>query len=244
MMNEIPKIIHYCWFGGNPKPVSVIKCIESWKKYCPEYQIIEWNELNFDVLAHLYTSQAFSLKKWAFISDYARLYIIYNNGGIYLDTDVELLKSLDPLLSHSAYAGFEDGKLVATGLGMGAIPRQEMIYKLLKSYDSISLLDEKGELNLVSCPILNTHVMLEHGLLQNNKKQTINGLTVFPKEFFSPIDYYTGRCTITKNTYSIHHFEASWKTKREKIKMRFRKKIGKNNVSILLAIKNKVSNIK
>ena len=119
---KIPKVIHYCWFGGNPKPKLVQKCIHSWKKYCPDYEIIEWNESNFDISScPLYVRQAYDVKKWAFVSDYARLKIIHTCGGIYLDTDVELIKSLDSLLEYNAFFGFEDGKYVATGLGFGAV---------------------------------------------------------------------------------------------------------------------------
>ena len=118
----IPKIIHYCWFGYGPKPKLAEKCIRSWKKYCPDYQIIEWNENNFDISAcPLYVRQAYEARKWAFVTDYVRLKVIYENGGIYMDTDVELKKNLDNLLPYNAYFGFENYWVIATGLGFGAL---------------------------------------------------------------------------------------------------------------------------
>ena len=116
----IPKKIHYCWFGGNPLPELAIKCLESWKKYCPDYEIIEWNETNFNLDSCEYVREAYQAKKWAFVSDYARLKVVYDNGGIYLDTDVELIKSLDRLLKNKSFFGTETTGVVATGLGFGA----------------------------------------------------------------------------------------------------------------------------
>lgn len=243
-MNTIPKIIHYCWFGGKQKPRSVKDCLKSWTKFCPDYKIIEWNENNFDVFAHPYTTQAYNNKKWAFVTDYARLFIVYYNGGIYMDTDVELVKPLDPLLINEAYAGFEDGKNVATGLGFGAIPKQKMIGKLLKSYDFIPFEKENGKLNIIACPLLNTPVLIENGLIQNNEKQNIQGLIIFPKDYFSPKDYNTRKCLITENTYSIHHFDASWKTNKEKIKMKLRKNILGKNILFIGSIRNILRRLK
>ena len=120
---SIPKVLHYCWFGGAPKPKNIQNCIRSWKKYCPDYEIIEWNEQNFDVSQSLYTRQAYDARRWAFVADYARLKILYEQGGIYMDTDVELLRSLDDLLVYPAFFGFQHNNEVATGLGFGAEAR-------------------------------------------------------------------------------------------------------------------------
>ena len=138
------KIIHYCWFGRGEKPKDVIKSIESWKKFCPDYEIIEWNEDNFDISSHPYTKKAYELKKWAFVSDYARLYIVYNEGGVYLDTDVEIVKNLDPLLENEAYMGFEDEKYVNTGSGFGAEKGHSFLLENMKAYDGECVVDENG----------------------------------------------------------------------------------------------------
>ena len=123
----IPKKIHYCWFGNNPLPESVQRCIESWKKYCPGYEIIEWNEGNYNINKIPFIEKAYKEKKYAFVSDYARLDIIYNEGGIYLDTDVELIKNIDPLLEHSCFLALESCGAVATGLGFGSIKKHSFI---------------------------------------------------------------------------------------------------------------------
>ena len=129
----IPKIIHYCWFGRNPKPELAVKCIKSWKKRCPDYEIIEWNEDNFDISScPLYVRQAYEAKKWAFVSDYVRLKVVYDEGGVYLDTDVELKKGLDALLAYDAYFGFEDGTHVNTGLGFGAVKGAPILKEMMQ----------------------------------------------------------------------------------------------------------------
>ena len=124
---SIPKILHYCWFGGAPKPKNIQNCIRSWKKYCPDYEIIEWNEQNFDVSQSLYPRQAYDARRWAFVADYARLKILYEQGGIYMDTDVELLRPLDDLLAYPAFFGFQHNNEVATGLGFGAEARSPVV---------------------------------------------------------------------------------------------------------------------
>lgn len=202
----IPKKIHYCWFGGNPLPKSAIKCINSWKKYCPDYEIIEWNEQNFDINSNAYTQKCYSDKKYAFLSDYARLLIIKQYGGIYLDTDVELIKSLDPLLENSAFFGFENDELIATGLGFGAEPKNILIDEMLKIYDSFLW----HEVQYIPCPILNTDALLNFGLVQNGRYQNLTHGVVYPIDYFNPYDNPTGKLTITSNTYSIHWYSKSW----------------------------------
>ena len=134
----IPKKIHYCWFGKNPLPRSVKKCIASWRKFCPDYQIIEWNESNFDVNSHPFIKSAYDNKAWAFVSDYARLKIVYDNGGIYFDTDVELLKNIDHLLENNFYIGVQQsGLLCTTGLGFGAERENDYVCSMLKKYDEL-----------------------------------------------------------------------------------------------------------
>jgi len=206
---RIPKIIHYCWFGGNPLPDLAQKCIASWKKFCPDYRIKEWNESNYDVRNIPYISQAYDAKKYAFVSDYARLDIIYEHGGIYLDTDVELVKPLDNLLNLNGFMGFENGKLCNTGLGFGATSKLPIIKELRDIYTSLYFIKEDGNFNQTPCPYYQTDLLLKKGLLQNDSKQTIEGLTIFPKEYFCPKNYL-GETNLTKDTYSIHHFDASW----------------------------------
>lgn len=206
----IPKIIHYCWFGGNPLPEKDKKCIESWKKYCPDYEIKEWNETNYNVNKNKYMSDAYKNKKWGFVPDYARFDIIYNEGGFYLDTDVELIKSLDSLRTNDSYMGFECDCFVNGGIGFGATPKNQMIEKLRDMYNELDFYKKNGEINLKPSPHYITELLEENGLVRNNKKQTINGLIIYPIEYFSPKDYYTGDINITENTISIHHYNMSW----------------------------------
>ncbi|MBQ8333040.1 MAG: glycosyl transferase [Clostridia bacterium] len=208
----INKTIHYCWFGQNSKPKLVEKCIKSWKKYCPDYKIIEWNEVNFDIAsAPLYVRQAYEAKKWAFATDYIRLWIIYNYGGIYLDTDVELIKSLDPLLHHNCFIGRQPGYLVNTGAGFGAIPHHPLIKIMLDDYNDIAFIKDNGEMDLWTCPHRNSQWLLKNGLKLEDSYQEITDAAIYPVEYFSPLDAYTRHLKITDNTYSVHHCDATWK---------------------------------
>lgn len=214
----IPKTIHYCWFGGNPLPELAQKCIKSWKKFCPDFQIVEWNESNFDLSsAPRYVRQAYEAKKWAFVSDYARLRIIYENGGLYFDTDVELIRSPEQLLSYSAWFGFEEEQQIATGLGFGAEKGAPILADMLADYQDIPFVLEDGSYDLTPCPIRNTAALARAGLILNNTQQLLPGnVAVFPKEWFCPLDYLTGKLQKTKNTVSIHRYAASWYTEKEK----------------------------
>ena len=216
----IPKTIHYCWFGRNPKPKLAEKCIKSWKKKCPEYQIIEWNEDNFDLSAcPLYVRQAYDAKQWAFVTDYVRLKIVYDHGGIYMDTDVELRKNLDFLLTNHAYFGFEEGKYIATGLGFGAEKGSSILKELMEDYHSIPFLLPEGKIDDTSCPKRNTIVFLRHGLVQNNQKQVLDGdILILPTEYLSPISFFTGEKHFTSNTVSVHWFAGSWMSSEKKAK--------------------------
>lgn len=208
----IPKLIHYCWFGRNPLPKLAQKCIKSWKKYCPDYEIREWNEDNFDISsAPLYVKQAYEAKKWAFVTDYVRLDVIYRHGGIYLDTDVEVIRKLDPLLEHHAFFGLESGKYIATGLGFGAEPKASILYDLMKDYQTIPFILPDNTFDLTTCPIRNTTVFAENGILPSEDIQKLNdGTLVFPSEYFCPFELSTGKLKLTLNTYTIHHFSGSW----------------------------------
>lgn len=205
----IPKKIHYCWFGRGEKPKLAQKCINSWYKYCPDYEIVEWNENNFDVNYNAYTRYCYDNKKYAFLSDYVRLIIIEENGGIYFDTDVELIKSLDFILDNEAFLGFESDSYVNTGLGFGGVAHHRMLKALISEYDI--LLD--GKQGVITCPELNTRALLRFGLEKNGKMQNIEGVQIYPREFFNPYDDPTGRLIKTKNTVSIHWYSKSWMSK-------------------------------
>lgn len=205
----IPKKIHYCWFGRGEKPKLAKKCIASWKKYCPDYEIIEWNEDNFDVNMNGYTKMCYEQKKYAFLTDYLRLLVVEQNGGIYFDTDVEIIRNFNDLLDCAAFFGFETDEYVNTGEGFGAEKGNEIIKQMINEYDE--LLD--GKHGFVGCPHLNTSALKKFGLLQNGKKQRIYNAVVYPSDFFNPYDDSTGILTKTKNSYSIHWYGKSWMDK-------------------------------
>ncbi len=223
----IPKKIHYCWFGGNPLPDSAKRCIDSWKKFCPDYEIVEWNESNYDVNKNNYMQQAYACKKWAFVPDYARLDIIYHHGGIYLDTDVELVKSMDSLLNLEGFMGFEDGEHVALGLGFGAVAGNPLIKEMLDMYEQISFFHDDDTINLTPSPIFSTQVLLKHGLVQNNERQQIEGLEIFPTEYFCPLSFKTGKKSLSPLSYSIHWFDASWMDSDKQYQIRLNWKLNK-----------------
>lgn len=213
---NINRTIHYCWFGGNPLPDSAKKCIESWKKYCPDYEIKEWNEFNFDVNICRYTKEAFENKKWAFLSDYARTYILYNYGGVYFDTDVELIKNIDLIIEKGPFMGLEkdyetnSNCLINTGLGIACFPGHPIYKEILDEYNSMSFYKEDGTLNLTTVCHYVTDIMKKHDLRNVGGIQCIKGIYVYPKEYFCPKDVDTHVLNITKNTVSIHHYDSSW----------------------------------
>lgn len=230
---SIPKVIHYCWFGGKPKPKSVCCCIKSWRKYCPDYEIIEWNESNFDYTANRYAREAYEQKNWAFVSDYARLQIIWERGGIYLDTDVELIRSLDGLLTGEGFFGFESEKEVATGLGFGAVAGHPVVAALLADYKDIPFVREDGTLDTLSCPARNTATLCALGLRADNTMQTIQGISFLPTDYLCPMDYRTGKKRFTDHTYSIHHYDASWRSRAGRRSMALQRVVGVRVYAIL-----------
>lgn len=211
---QIPRVIHYFWLGGNEKPDSVKNCIESWKKNCPDFEIKEWNESNYDIHKHPYMEKAYDEKKWAFVPDYGRLDIMYQYGGIYMDTDVEVLKDLSPLCEFKAFKGFENKEFVNDGQGFGCIPGLSIFKEMMECYDGdgpFEIVD--GKRRYIESPRLCTKVLLRHGLLQNGERQKVDEIEIFPAEYLCPLDYATGKLKITNNTYSIHHFDGSWQGK-------------------------------
>ena len=211
----IPKIIHYCWFGKNAMPERAKKCIDSWKKYCPDYKIVEWNENNFDIEYNDYTREAYEARKWAFISDVARLYALVQYGGIYMDTDVEVLRPLDDLLNYEAISGFESSSNISTGL-MACEEGQSLINEFLHEYDYLHFTDKDGSYDTTTNVARITQFCLKYGFKKNNQKQTFNGFTLFPADYFCPKDHETKELHITNNTYTIHHFDGSWLTDEER----------------------------
>ncbi|MDO4838901.1 MAG: glycosyltransferase [Clostridia bacterium] len=205
----IPKKIHYCWFGGNPLPESAKKCIDSWKKFCPDYEIIEWNENNFDVNCCAYVREAYQAKKWAFVSDVARLIALVTQGGIYMDTDVELIRSLNDLLELEAFVGFENKSKVATCL-MACQAEQPLFQELLKIYTSLHFIKRDGTNDQTTNVKRITSCCMQYGLKLDGKCQTVRGVTFFPSDYFSPFDFETGNMHKSDHTYSIHWFDATW----------------------------------
>ena len=223
----IPKIIHYCWFGRNPLPQSAIKCINSWKKFFPDYEIKEWNEDNFDVNIIPYTAEAYEAKKYAFVSDYARFWILYHFGGIYFDTDVEVIKPFDDILERGPFMGREQGAFiknicgtsyngngfgVAPGLGIGATSGLELYKEFLKSYDSLTFKNEDGTLNTKTIVSYTTETLLSHGLNDNNDEpQEVVGVWIYPTDVLCPMDHtQANKLNITDRTVSIHLYDCSW----------------------------------
>ena len=223
---SIPKVIHYCWFGRGEMPKLAKKCIKSWKKYCPDYKIICHNEDNFDLTQNRYLNEAYKAGKWAFVSDYARLKIICDNGGIYLDTDVELIKPIDDLLLTKGFMGFDEKGIVATGLGFGAEKGNKIVSEFLKDYDNIPFVLPDGSYDLTPCPDRNTEALKRLGMDIKNTSQTFMDITFLPDEYLCPMNYYTGKKTITENTYSIHHYSASWTSVVTKRTTRIKRIIG------------------
>ena len=222
----IPKIIHYCWFGNNDLPELAQKCIASWKKYCPDYEIIEWNESNFDINCCDYVREAYEAKKWAFVSDVARLYALVNYGGIYMDTDVEVLRPLDDLLKYEAVSGFEAKDRIPTGL-MACRDGQPLFCELLHDYDNAHFIKSDGTYDTTTNVTRITNICLKYGLRLDNTLQTVNGFTLLPYDYLCPKNSLTNVLTITENTYVIHHFDGSWLSDEAKYAAVLREKYSK-----------------
>ena len=209
----IPKVIHYCWFGRKTLPPLAIKCIESWKKFFPNFEIKEWNEDNFDVNSIVYTSQAYQVGKYAFVSDYARFKILYENGGLYFDTDVEIIKSFDDILEKGAFMGCEMKAPLAgvnPGLGLG-VEKENPVYKeILDFYTNLHFLNSDGSYNETTIVTYTTGILKKHGLKNFNGIQNIVGIFIYPHEYFNPLNDLTGKLNITSDTHSIHWFAKTW----------------------------------
>lgn len=204
----IPKKIHYCWFGRGEKPKLAQKCIASWEKFCSDYEIIEWNEDNFDLDYSPYTRYCYDNGKWAYLSDLVRLVVIYQHGGIYFDTDVETISSFDQLLEYEAFFGFENSSYVNTGQGFGAVAGSEILAGMISQY--ASFFPKFGEpFHFIGCPELNTKALLPFGLKLDGSWQKVGGAVILPMEYMNPYDDPTGRLNKTQNTLSIHWYSKS-----------------------------------
>lgn len=231
----IPKLIHYCWFGKNPKPESIQKCIESWKIHFPDYKIVEWNEKTFPIdTACTYVKQAYEAKKFAFVSDYVRLYALYEVGGLYFDTDIEAINNIDHYLKgKEALFGFEDNYYIMTGF-MAAAPGLNCFKELIDLYNEKTFILSSGKYDTLPNPIIVTEVLMKYGLIPNGKRQTFaNKIEVYPYDYFSGFNIDYQRLNITSNTCLIHHCMGTWQTPKEKIKPKIKslllKIIGEKN---------------
>lgn len=230
---EIPKVIHYCWFGGNPLPESAVRCIESWKKYCPGYEIREWNESNYDVNACVYIQEAYRAKKWAFVSDYARFDILYSYGGLYFDTDVELIRPIHDILQAGPFMGRErnvlgkESYMVNPGLGIGAAAGMPIYKEILDSYTQMHFINPDGTYNQATVVHYTTKLLEKHGLTNSTEPKCVEDIWIYPWEYFCPMDYVTGDLSVSDNTYSIHHYSATWLNKEEILEKQVVEKIAK-----------------
>lgn len=223
----IPKTIHYCWFGGKEKPSIVKKCIESWKIHLSEYEIIEWNESNFDLDSNLYVREAYDSKKFAFVSDYVRVYALYHFGGIYLDTDVEVFKSFNSFLDHDSFWGFEQENFIATST-IGSVNGNKLIKQFLDFYNEKSFIKEDGTFDELTNVAIVTRMLEELGLKANGEYQELKGIGAFyPQTYFSPYDYINCRSFKSENTYALHHFDKSWLPPEARIKSKVKKTLSK-----------------
>ena len=242
---SIPKVIHYCWFGRNPLPEDAKWCIDSWKKYCPDFKIIEWNEDNFDCSMVKYTKDAYSNKKYAFVSDYARFYILYHYGGVYLDTDVEIIKPIDHIIEKGNFLGCEnyakEGKKyydlkVAPGLGMGMEKENPFCKEMLDLYQKMSFYNDDNSLNLKTIVDYTTEMLVKAGLKNVDEIQLVNDIFIYPKDYFCPIDHVNDM-KITSNTVSIHHYAGSWLPAKQRAKTYIIKLLGSYLWNVVLKIR-------
>ena len=226
----IPKKIHYCWFGKGKMPELALKCIESWRVNLPDYELKEWNENSFDINSNFYVKEAYESRKFAFVTDYVRLYALYTEGGIYMDTDVEVLKNIDSFLDLPAFSGFEDNVHIPTGI-MAAEKGSIWAKWQLEYYSDRHFLLPDGTLDLTTNVDIIGGLMEEKGfILKNGLYNFQNIITIFPKDYFCPKSHTTGKIELTENTYTIHHFAGSWKSSSDRLKRRIVHLIGVKTV--------------
>lgn len=242
-----PKIIHYCWFGGKPLPKNAQKCIHSWEKNLPDYEIKRWDESNFNVNIIPYVKEAYSVGKYAFVSDYARFWILYHYGGVYFDTDVEVLKPIDDIVQKGNFMGVEQQDentiTVAPGLGLAVEKKDILLKELMEIYHTSHFVLEDGTLCMKNIVEITTELLRGKGLKNTTDIQQCCGFTIYPKDYFCPIDYDTRKLKITANTRTIHHYAESWVPKSTRLKNSIGRILGANFLHALMNIKQKLKSI-
>lgn len=213
----IPKKIHYMWLGKKQIPANLQKCIDSWKRHCPDYEIIQWDETNYDIEKHAYMRDAYEREAYGFVPDYARLDILFRHGGIYMDTDVEVIKNLDPLLCQEAFCGVEKWQIVNFGGCSGAVKEHPMIWEFLTARENISFVDDSGRINRTTCGFYDTKTAVKNGYCINGMTQNIRGMNIYASDYFHPYDYMSGHTHMTEHTYSIHRFNGGWLDEKMKL---------------------------
>ena len=242
-----PKIIHYCWFGGKPLPKNAQKCIHSWEKNLPDYEIKRWDESNFNVNIIPYVKEAYSVGKYAFVSDYARFWILYHYGGVYFDTDVEVLKPIYDIVQKGNFMGVEQQDentiTVAPGLGLAVEKKNILLKELMEIYHTSHFVLEDGTLCMKNIVEITTELLLDKGLKNTTNIQQCYGFTIYPKEYFCPIDYQTRELRVTENTRTIHHYAESWVPKSTRLKNTIGRILGVKILHALVNIKQKLKRI-
>lgn len=217
---QIPKVIHYCWFGRTELSEKSRKCIESWRKWCPDYEIVQWNEENYDVKKNRYMAQAYELGKYGYVPDYARIDLLYRYGGIYFDTDVELIHGIDDLLYLKGFTSFEEYPMVNFGGGSGSVKGLEILQKILEFREHFDFVKPDGTLNLLTCGFYETIPLLERNLKAANQIQNVEGLTVLTSDYFHVKSTVTKEIRLKRNTLGIHDFSWSWVSEAQKAEQR------------------------
>lgn len=221
----IPKVIHYCWFGGKPLPELALKCINSWKHFFPDYEIKEWNESNFNLECCDYVKEAYKEKKWAFVSDYVRFWVLYKYGGLYFDTDVEVIKDMKDIVAQGAFMGCEEKNTCNPGLGIGAVPGLSFYKEILDDYETAHFIKQDGTYNYMTVVDRTTNMLKKYNFKESNAIQLIKDIYIYPPEYFCPLDYTTGNLNVTENSRSIHWYDASWLDQRMQLRRKRVEKI-------------------
>lgn len=249
---KIPKIIHYCWFGGKPLPNMARKCIKSWEKYLPDYDIKEWNESNFDINVIPYVREAYDAKKYAFVSDYARFWILYNHGGVYFDTDVEVIRPIDDIISKGPFMGCQNkynkygdplSLGVAPGLGLAAYKGQKFYKRMLDLYEQLNFKRDDGTLNLTTIVNYTTEVLCQQGLINTPDIQCVDDIFIYPWDYFCPMTP-TLELNITQNSRTIHLYSASWESWDVKLRKFLKRRLGYRFVSLIQPLFNKLADMR
>lgn len=230
---SIPKVIHYVWVGGKPLPKFQQQCIASWRKYLPDFEIVEWNETNFDISANQYCREAYEAKKWAFVSDYIRIHVLYHQGGIYMDTDVEVLQPFpEEFLECEAFSGYETPNSIPTGI-MASSPGQRMFREILRFYEDSHFVNEDGSQNIITNVYTITEIAKRNGFVPDNTKKEILGFTLYPQTYFCPLSHDSSEICFSENTYTIHHFSGTWCDRKTRFVGKWNKGLEKKTKKLL-----------